>query len=64
MVEMMAGFKELKNWVTGIWQPETASGVEDYLKIEYTAERHLHASQSPNPLTYEEEARIKTVKFH
>lgn len=61
---MLAGLKELKNWVTDIWNPWMDMGTEDYRKIEYSAERHLHTPQTPNPLTYEEEARIKTVKFH
>ncbi|GGF59713.1 hypothetical protein GCM10010912_01170 [Paenibacillus albidus] len=61
---MLAGLKELKNWVTGIGQPWTASGDEDYRRIEYTVERHLHTPQARNPLTYVEEARIKTIKYH
>ncbi len=61
---MLAGLKELKNWVSGIWQPWMASGDEDYRNMEYTVERHLHNPQSPNLLTYEEEARNKIVKYH
>lgn len=61
---MLAGFKELKNWVTGMWQPWMASGDEEYWRIEYTGERHMHNPQSARPLTYEEESRIKTVKYH
>ncbi|ASA23888.1 hypothetical protein [Paenibacillus donghaensis] len=61
---MLAGIKEFKNWVSGMWQPSTAWGDEDYRKLEYSVERHLHTPQLPSPLTYEEEARIKTVKFH
>ncbi|MCL6604620.1 MAG: hypothetical protein K6T94_17290 [Paenibacillus sp.] len=61
---MLAGLKELKNWVTGIWEPWMASGEEDYRRIEYAVERHVHTPQSRNQLTYEEEARIKSVKYH
>lgn len=61
---MLAGIKELKNWVTGMWRPGMASGEEDYRKMEYSVERHLHTPQTPSPLTYEQESRIKTVKFH
>jgi hypothetical protein len=60
---MLSGLKELKNWVSGIWQPWIDSG-EDYWRIEYSVERHLHTPESRNQLTYEEEARIKTVKYH
>jgi len=61
---MLAGLKELKNWMSGIWQPWMGSGEEDYRNIEYSVERHLHTPQSRNQLTYVEEARIKTVKYH
>ena len=61
---MLAGLKELKNWMSGIWQPWMVSGEEDYRNIEYSVERHLHTPQSRNQLTYVEEARIKTVKYH
>ncbi|WP_342478865.1 hypothetical protein NYE24_13330 [Paenibacillus sp. FSL H7-0350] len=61
---MLAGIKELKNWVTGMWQPGMASGEEDYRKMEYSAHRHLHTPPTPSPLTYEQESRIKTIKFH
>ncbi|AIQ70784.1 hypothetical protein [Paenibacillus graminis] len=61
---MLAGLKELKNWVAGMWQPWMTSEEEDYWKIEYSAERHLHTPPSPSPLTYQEEARIKSVKYH
>lgn len=61
---MLAGLKELKNWVTENWNPTLNTGSEDYHKIEYSVQRHLHIPQTPKPLTYEEEARIKTVKFH
>lgn len=60
---MLAGLKELKNWVTGMWQPGMDSEQEDYWKIEYSMDHHLHASRVPSPLTYEEESRIKTVKY-
>lgn len=60
---MLAGLKELKNWVTEYCNPTLNTGGEDYHQIEYS-QRHLHTPQSPKPLTYEEEARIKTVKFH
>ncbi|WP_339319117.1 hypothetical protein [Paenibacillus sp. FSL R10-2734] len=60
---MLAGLKELKNWVTS-WNPTMNSGNEDYQKMEYSVQRHLHTPRTPKPLTYEEEARIKTVKFH
>ena len=61
---MLAGLKELKNWVTGISQPWMGSGEEDYWKIEYSGERHLHTPQPPHLLTYEQESRIKSVKYH
>ncbi|WP_150269621.1 hypothetical protein [Paenibacillus tepidiphilus] len=61
---MLAGLKELKNWVTGMWQPWMSSHEEEYWKIEYSVERHLHNPPTRSPLTYEEEARIKTVKYH
>ncbi|WP_148449190.1 hypothetical protein [Paenibacillus ihuae] len=61
---MLEGLKGLKNWVVGIWQPGMTSGEEEYLKMEYTVQRHLHTPQSPSPLTYEEQARIKSVKYH
>jgi hypothetical protein len=64
MKKMLAGLKELKNWVYAIWQPGVPSGEEDYRNMEYTVERHLHNPQTRSPLTYEEESRIKTVKFH
>ncbi len=61
---MLAGLKELKNWVSGLWQPWMTSGDEDYHRIEFSVERHLHTPQLPSALTYEEEARIKTVIYH
>lgn len=60
---MMTGLKELKSWVSGIWQPGMATGEEDYRNLEYTVERHLHNPQPRNQLTYEQEARIKSVKY-
>lgn len=61
---MLEGLKEIKNWFTGIGTPWAASEEDDYRKIEYSAGRHLRTPQTPNPLTYEEEARNKMVKFH
>ncbi|AIQ49099.1 hypothetical protein R70723_26720 [Paenibacillus sp. FSL R7-0273] len=60
---MLEVLKELKNRVIGYWQPEVA-GEDDYQKMEYTVQRHLHTPQSTSPLTYEEQARIKTVIYH
>jgi hypothetical protein len=64
MKEMLEGLKEIKNWVSGIWQPWNVSGEEDYRNMEYTVQRHLHTPQTPSPLTYEQESRIKTIKYH
>lgn len=61
---MLAGLKEFKNWVIGIGQPWMSSEYDDYRKIEYSVERHLHTPQTPRLLTYEEESRIKTIKYH
>ncbi|MFF2910967.1 hypothetical protein [Paenibacillus sp. NPDC057934] len=61
---MLTGLKELTKWVFEFWQPGMPSGVEDYQSIEFTTSRHMHNPQLPSPLTYEEEARIKTIKFH
>lgn len=61
---MLAGLKELKNRVAGMWQPWLNAEEADYWKIEYSAERHARTPQTPSPLTYEEEARLKTVKYH
>ncbi|MNM44022.1 hypothetical protein D3C81_549130 [compost metagenome] len=61
---MLAGLKELKNRITGTRQPWIPTEGEDYWKIEYGTERLLHNPQPRSPLTYEQEARIKTVKYH
>ncbi|SEU18458.1 hypothetical protein [Paenibacillus sp. NFR01] len=59
---MLATLKEIKQWVSDKWQPNM--GEEDYRKMEYSVERHLHTPPARSPLTYEEEARIKTVIYH
>lgn len=61
---MLAGLKELKDWVTGLWQPELPSGEEEYQNLEFTAVRHLRNPYTPSPLTYEEQSRIKAVIYH
>ncbi|OWR31813.1 hypothetical protein CDO73_04855 [Saccharibacillus sp. O23] len=61
---MMAGLKELKNWVNGIFVPSLDAGEEDYRKIEFSVERHLHTPEVPRPITYQEEAQLKMVKYH
>lgn len=61
---MLEGLKELKNWFVGIGTPWMATEEDDYRKLEYSVGRHLNTPQYPSPLTYEEEARNKIVKFH
>ncbi|WP_342562747.1 hypothetical protein NST84_24705 [Paenibacillus sp. FSL R7-0345] len=61
---MLETLKEFKNKVIGFWQPQAASGEDDYLNMEYTVQKHLHTPQSASPLTYEEQSRIKSVIYH
>lgn len=61
---MLAGFKELKQLVTGARIQYKEAGDEEYRKIEFGAERHLHTPQPANRLTAEEESRIKSVIYH
>ncbi|AIQ54589.1 MULTISPECIES: hypothetical protein [Paenibacillus] len=60
---MLEVLKELKNRVIGYWQPEL-TGEDSYQNMEYTVQRHLHTPPSASPLTYEEQARIKTIIYH
>lgn len=61
---MAAALKEFKNWVTSIRQSDKVLGDDDYRKLEFSVERHLHTPQVPSPITYQEEARIKMVQYH
>lgn len=61
---MAAALKEFKNWVIGMRQSDKLLGDDDYRKMEFSVERHLHTPQTPSPITYQEEARIKMVQYH
>lgn len=61
---MAAALKEFKNWVTGARQSEKTLGEDEYRRLEFSVERHLHTPQVPSPITYQEEARIKMVQYH
>ncbi|WP_223065891.1 hypothetical protein [Paenibacillus caui] len=61
---MLAGLKEIKNFVTGNRENLMASGDEEYRRIEFGLERHLRTPEPAHRLTAEEEARIKHVIYH
>lgn len=61
---MAAALKEFKNWVNGMRHTDKALGEEDYRKMEFSVERHLHTPPTPSRITYQEEARIKMVQYH
>ncbi|CAM3363771.1 MULTISPECIES: hypothetical protein [Saccharibacillus] len=61
---MAAALKEFKNWVTGLRHPDHVLGDDDYRRLEFSVERHLHTPEVRSPITYQEEARIKMVQYH
>jgi hypothetical protein len=61
---MLAGWKELKRMVSSVQGNLKAVGDEEYRKIEFGMERHLHTPEPSYRLTSLEESRIKQVIFH
>ncbi|WP_246369871.1 hypothetical protein [Saccharibacillus deserti] len=61
---MAAALKEFKNWFSGKLQTDKTLGEEEYHKMEFSVERHLHTPEMRSPITYQEEARIKMVQYH